>query len=204
MNKIRDTFRLYGFIGCWKLIFTVIYTKLFYKNARLIRRPFDIRGKNSIKYARGFTTGRYCRIEAHSHSQSSETIIEFGVNCQMNDSVHIAGAERIFIGDDVLIASRVFITDLNHGCYKGPQQSHPDIISRVRKLHTNPVHIESNVWLCEGVVVLPGVRIGKSSIIGANSVVTRSIPENSIAVGNPAKVIKQFSFERNEWVSVNE
>ncbi|MGK8544483.1 hypothetical protein ACRS43_17685 [Enterobacter cloacae] len=52
----------------------------------------------------------------------------------------------------------------------------------------------------EGVVVLPGVRIGQSSIIGANSVVTKNIPEHSIAVGNPAKVIKRFDFTKNEWV----
>lgn len=52
-----------------------------------------------------------------------------------------------------------------------------------------PIIIEDNVWLCEGVVVLSGVRIGKSSIIGANSVVTHDIPPYSIAVGIPAKVI---------------
>ena len=203
MDKIRQTLKLYGFLGFCSLIFQVIYTKILYKNARIVRRPFDIRGKKQIRFSRGFTTGRYCRIEAHSQMPCAEPIIEFGVNCQINDSVHIAGAEKIFIGDDDLTASRVFITDLNQGSYEGPNHSHPNTISRERELHTNPVHIESNVWLGEGVVVLPGVRIGQSSIVGANSVVTRSIPANSIAAGNPARVIKQFSFERNEWVNVN-
>lgn len=203
MNKIRQALKLYGFFGGISLIFQVVFTKILYKNARIVRRPFDIRGKKHIHFSHGFTTGRYCRLEAHSQTPRAEPIIEFGANCQINDSVHIAGAEKIFIGDDVLIASRVFITDLNHGSYKGPNQSHPDTISRERALHTSPVHIESNVWLGEGVVVLPGVRIGQSSIIGANSVVTRSVPAYSIAAGNPARLIKQFSFEKNEWVNVN-
>lgn len=149
---------------------------------------------------RGFTTGRYCRLEAHG---SDGINLDIGLNCQLNDAVHIAAADSIMIGDDVLIASRVFITDLNHGSYSGVEHSHPDSICRERALHTKPVVIESNVWLGEGVVVLPGVNIGKASIIGANSVVSRDIPANSIAVGNPARVIKQFDFQRGQWVTVD-
>jgi acetyltransferase-like isoleucine patch superfamily enzyme len=52
--------------------------------------------------------------------------------------------------------------------------------------------IEDNVWIGESVVILPGVTIGKNSIIGANAVVTKSIPENSIAGGNPARIIKKI------------
>lgn len=61
----------------------------------------------------------------------------------------------------------------------------------------------SQMFGLEGVVVLPGVNIGKASIIGANSVVSRDIPANSIAVGNPARVIKQFDFQRGQWVAVD-
>ncbi|EPF16008.1 Putative acetyltransferase SACOL2570 [Cedecea davisae] len=203
IGKLKHTYHLYGLLGCFSLLSQVIYTKLFFKTARLIRRPFDIRGKKHIYFSKGFTSGRYCRIEAHSLNKFQGNIIEFGVNCQINDSVHIAAAEKISFGDNVLIASRVFITDLNHGSYKGQIHSHPDTICRERELQANPVRIDDNVWLGEGVVVLPGVKIGKSSIIGANSVVTRSIPAYSIAAGNPAKIIKQFDFQRNEWVNVN-
>ncbi|WP_308303877.1 DapH/DapD/GlmU-related protein, partial [Vibrio parahaemolyticus] len=62
--------------------------------------------------------------------------------------------------------------------------------------------IHDNVWLGEGVFVMPGVTIGKNSIIGAGSVVTKSIPENVIAVGNPAKIIKSFCLESNSWRTV--
>lgn len=190
----------YGLWGCIRLMVEYIITRVFFRNARLIRRPFEIRGASRIRLGRGFTTGRYCRLEAHG---SDGFNLDIGLNCQLNDAVHIAAADSIVIGDDVLIASRVFITDLNHGNYSGQEHSHPDSISRERTLHTKPVVIESNVWLGEGVVVLPGVTIGKSSIIGANSVVSRDIPANSIAVGNPARVIKQFDFQRGQWVAVD-
>ena len=73
-----------------------------------------------------------------------------------------------------------------------------------RKYRTRPVFIEDNVWIGESVSVLPGVRIGKNSIIGANSVVTKNIPENSIAVGNPARVIKKYNFETSFWEKISE
>ncbi|MBL4677498.1 MAG: hypothetical protein JKY70_15040 [Mucilaginibacter sp.] len=72
---------------------------------------------------------------------------------------------------------------------------------------TKPVIIEDNVWIGETVSVLPGVTIGKGSIIGASAVVTKNIPPYSIAVGNPAKVIKTYNFESNSWeinVLINE
>ncbi|WP_421157400.1 DapH/DapD/GlmU-related protein [Aeromonas dhakensis] len=190
----------YGFWGCIRLIIEVIFTKIRFRNAKIIRTPFECRGKKLFKIGHGFTTGRYCRLEAHG-SEGTKVII--GERCQINDSVHIAAADSIVIGDDVLIASRVFITDLNHGSYSGEEHSHPDSICRERMLHTKPVLIESNVWLGEGVVVLPGVTIGKASIIGANSVVSRDIPANSIAVGNPARVIKRFDFQCGQWVAVD-
>lgn len=192
----------YGLLGFIKLVFDRVITFFIFKNARIIRRPFDVRGKKKISIGNGLTTGKYCRIEAHGAGDKYSLII--GKNCQINDSVHIAAADCIKLGDNVLIASRVFITDLNHGSYKGDVHSHPDVICNERTLYTAPVDIGSNVWLGEGVVVLPGVTIGSSSIIGANSVITGNIPENSIAVGNPAKVIKRFDFKLNKWISVND
>lgn len=77
-----------------------IITRVCFRNARLIRRPFDQEHQGS---AWGFTTGRYCRLEAHG---SDGINLDIGLNCQLNDAVHIAAADSIVIGDDVLIASR--------------------------------------------------------------------------------------------------
>ena len=182
------------------LFFCVVNTKLFFRNCRLIRLPIDIRGKNKITFGNGLTTGYHCRLEDYSSEGNG---IIFGNNIQINDFVHIAAKRAVKIDDNVLIASKVFITDIEHGSYKSDENdSNPLEIPKDRKLSANPVHINKNVWIGEMVSVLPGVTIGENSIIGANSVVTKNIPANSIAVGNPAKVIKQYNFEKKIWERV--
>ncbi|MBR1639808.1 MAG: hypothetical protein IJ688_10530 [Treponema sp.] len=129
--------------------------------------------------------------------------LSFGENVQINDYVHIAALEKVKIGDNVLIASKVFISDLNHGSYNGDaEDSNPNEIAKNRKLFSAPVEICNNVWIGELCSILPGVTIGANSIIGANSVVTKDIPPNSIAVGNPAKVIKQYNFSAKKWEKI--
>jgi acetyltransferase-like isoleucine patch superfamily enzyme len=192
----------YGLLGCLRLFFSLIYTKLFFKNARLIRLPFDIRNRKHIEIGDGLTAGFGCRIEAFPQKNEGGKILMFGANVEMNDYVHIAAGEKIIIGNDVLIASKVFISDLNHGSYKGKECDSPLSIPNSRRLSTEPVIINDNVWLGEGVCVMAGVTIGVGCIIGASSVVTKNIPDYCIAVGSPAKVIKQFDFDKKEWLFV--
>lgn len=178
-----------------------VFTRIFMPKSRLIRLPIDIRGKNGIDFGERLTTGYHCRIE--SYSNNGQKSLFFGNNVQINDFVHIAALNEVRIGNNVLIASKVFITDLEHGSYIGNENdSDPNSIVKDRPLSSKAVVIEDNVWLGEHVSVLPGVTIGENSIIGANSVVTKSIPANSIAVGIPAKVIKQFNFETKRWEKV--
>jgi lipopolysaccharide O-acetyltransferase len=99
-----------------------------------------------------------------------------------------------------LIASRVFISDHNHGNYHiQDYESGPDTPPANRPLSSRPVHIGRNVWLGEQVCILPGVTIGDGVIVGANSVVTHDIPSNSIAAGNPARLIRVFDTETQSW-----
>ncbi|PAM94248.1 acetyltransferase [Flavobacterium sp. IR1] len=193
----------YGFLGSLRIFWSLIYTKLFFSNARLIRLPFDIRNRKSIKIGKDFTSGFGCRIEAYPQKNNFDKILIFGKNVEINDYVHIAAGERITIGDNVLIASKVFISDINHGSYKQGKSDNPLSIPKERKLSTDPIIVKDNAWIGEGVCIMSGVTIGLGSIIGALSVVTKDIPDYSIAVGSPAKVIKQFDFEKNEWVSLN-
>lgn len=194
-------FKRYGIFGSLRLLLSLIYTKFNYPRARLIRLPFDIRNRALIFIGENFTTGFGCRLEAHPINSEKQICLLIGNNVQINDYVHIAAGQNIRIGDNVLIASRVFISDLNHGSYSGKLQDSPLIIPRERKLDTKPVHIKDNVWIGEGVSVLPGVTIGFGCIIGAMSVVTKSIPDYCIAVGVPAKVVKIYDFEKEKWVS---
>lgn len=106
----------------------------------------------------------------------------------LNRNVHIGCINRITIGQGTLIGSNVLITDHSHG------EKEYELSPSYRPLYSKgPVEIGKNVWIGENVCILPDVTIGDNCIIGAGSIVTRSIPENSIAVGNPARVVKQFS-----------
>lgn len=192
----------YGVIGCLRLLVSLIYTKIFFRNARLIRLPFDIRNRRNIKLGKGFTTGVGCRLEAYPVDESR--VLCIGENVQINDYVHISAMENVTIGNNVLIASKVFISDLNHGNYKGKESDSPLSVPNSRKLSTDPVMIKDNVWIGEGVCIMAGVTIGVGCVIGASSVVTKNIPDYSIAVGSPARVIKQFDFMKNEWLFVKQ
>lgn len=191
--------RGYSLFSILQILLYLIFTKLFYSNARLIRLPFFIKGRKFINIGDRFNSGRYCRLEAMPQSADKKIIISIGGDVEINDFVHIAGIDAISIGNNVLIASRVFISDHNHGSYTGLNQSNPSSIVKQRPLSSNKVCIDDNVWIGEGCAILPGVHIGKNSIIGSNSVVTCDVPENSIAAGIPAKIIKSFNSSTNTW-----
>lgn len=197
-------YKRYGLLGCIRLLLSTLYTKLFYPKARLIRLPFDIRNTQLIDLGHNLTTGFGCRIEVHPVDKKKGKCLIFGQNVQLNDYVHIAAGENVTIGNDVLIASRVYISDLNHGSYSGDIQDSPLTKPNDRPLSTKPVYIKDNVWIGESVCILPGVTIGRGCIIGAMSVVTKSIPDYCIAVGVPAKVVKRFDFKENVWISVKD
>lgn len=191
----------YGFWGMLNLVKNIIITRMFYRSSRIIRSPFRIRGRQFINLGKGLTTGVDCRFDAFP--KHNTPCLFLGNNVQVNDSVHIAAIESVTIGDRVLIASKVFISDHNHGFY-GQDNIHtsPLIPPAQRDLSSCPITIGDDVWLGEFVAILPGVSIGKGTIIGAMSVVSKSIPEYCIAVGSPARVIKQYDFDQEEWVKV--
>ena len=187
----------YSFYKKIELVYFFIRTKLICKKARLIRFPIDIRGKNNINWGYNLTTGKNCRIE--TFAEGNKKILIFGKDVQINDYVPISAMEKVYIGNNVLLASHIYISDNGHGVYNDLNQTSPEIPPIKRDYFIEPVCIEDNVWIGEGVVIMPGVTIGKGSIIGANSVVTKNIPSYIIAVGIPAKPIKQYNFETNKW-----
>ena len=121
-------------------------------------------------------------------------VVSIGDRCLIGRGSGIVGHFSIEIGNDVWTGHNVYITDQNHG-YEDvsrpiSQQSQPE----------RAVKIGDGSWLGYGSVVLPGVTIGKHVVVGANSVVTHDIPDYSVAVGVPAKVIKRFV--DGQWESV--
>lgn len=109
----------------------------------------------------------------------------------------IAAMQEVVIEDDVMFAANVFISDGLHGYARGDEPYKYQPMFRIA-----PVRIGRGSWLGQNVVVLPGVTIGELAIVGANSVVTRDIPARSIAVGQPARVIKRWDAVTGRWVPV--
>ena len=178
-----------------KTAYSLILTKLFFRGARLIRRPIYIRGRKSISGCKMLTTGRFCRFDLDGEKET----LFIGENCEMGDMTHIVAHESVRIGNNVLIASKCFISDTSHGVYRGDDQDSPKTRPNERKLVTETVIIGDRVWIGENVVVLPGSQIGNGCIIGADSIISKKIPDNCIVVGKD-KIIKKWDEHTNEWV----
>ena len=152
-----------------------------------------IKNPQYISIGKNFSSLYNLRIEAWDAYENEifQPEIIIGDNVNLNSDCHIGCIDKVIIGDNVLIGSKVYISDHSHG----EISKEALLISPVhRKLHSKgPVTIGNNVWVGENVAILPGVTIGLNSIIGANAVVTRDIPANSVVGGNPARIIKTFS-----------
>jgi acetyltransferase-like isoleucine patch superfamily enzyme len=122
-------------------------------------------------------------------------VVTIGNRCLIGRGSGIVGHFSITIGDDVWTGHHVYITDQNHG-YEDisipiSHQTQPEL----------PVVIGNGSWLGFGSVVLPGVTIGEHCVIGANAVVTSDIPDYSVAVGVPARVIRHYDTDSQKWIS---
>lgn len=191
----------YGLLGSIRLAKDLALTKILHPASRLIRRPVYIRGRRFIQLGKALTSGPGLRLDAFPEVPG--IVLSIGDSVQFNDYVHIAATVHVSIGDDTLIASRVFISDHNHGRFDGSAlEDGPDTPPVQRPLHAKPVRIGKNVWIGESVCVLPGVTIGDGAVIGAGSVVTRDIPARCVAAGNPARVIRLWDNNTHEWKRV--
>lgn len=162
-----------------------------------------VQGVRHIRMGDGFVSRGELWLEAvdlfRGAAYSPQIII--GNNVTLSLSVHIGASSYVEIGDDVLIGSRVTIIDHNHGSYSDRDHSDPTTPPNWRPLtRDSQIIIGSRVWIGEGVIVCPGVQIGEGSIIGANAVVTKSVPAYSIAGGNPARLLKTYDFTERKWV----
>ena len=108
--------------------------------------------------------------------------ITIGKNVFINAGCHFQDQGGIFIGDGVLIGHNVTLATLNHGFNPEDRGT----------LYPAPIVIGKNVWIGSDATILPGITIGENSIIAAGAVVTKNVPENVIAGGNPAKIIKKI------------
>lgn len=126
----------------------------------------------------------------------SDPVVSIGDRCVIGRGSHIIGHFSIDIGDEVQTGPNVYITDQNH-VYEDP------VVPIGRQWPVErAVQIGAGSWLGTGVVVLPGACIGEHVVVGAGAVVSGKLPDRTVAVGNPAKVIKQY-VDGKGWIAVD-
>ena len=141
-----------------------------------------------------FSLGAHSTIEDFSTVNNGVGPVHIGSNSRVGMGNVIIGP--VTIGNQVILAQNIVCSGLNHG--------YEDVNTpiRMQAVTTTSITIEDECWLGANVVVTAGVTIGKHSVVAAGAVVTKDIPPYSIAVGNPARVIKKYDAEKQEWVKV--
>lgn len=167
-------------------------------NGSNIEKPYlQLSGLSKIKIGNNVTILKNCRMAVYGEGNTESLVIGNRCYIGFGFTALAYSDSKIIIGDDVLIASNVLISSENHGI--NPELFQPYMS---QKLIGANVMVGDGCWIGEKVCILPGVSIGKKSVIGAGAVVTKSIPDYSIAAGNPARVIKRYNFNTKKWERV--
>ena len=147
--------------------------------------PVRIWGENKIKIGNNVFVGSNSWLEVRSEANEIPAI-SIGDNTSTTGYLTITAAEKVTIKENVMFARYVYISDHTH---EFSNRSTPIMQQGIKGIA--PVTIEEGAWLGQNVVVCPGVTIGKNAVIGANSVVKTNVPDYHVAVGAPARIIKQ-------------
>lgn len=162
-----------------------------------INRSLLIQGSKNIYIDSHVFIGYKAYLGSRPYTGFDNCRLEIGKGSVIGNFNHIYATKSIKIGAEVLTADKVYISDNLHS-YEDLDLS---IIKQPIK-QIGEVIIGDHSWIGENVCIM-GVKIGKHCVIGANSVVVNDIPDYSIAVGNPAKVIKYYCFEEKKWLKIN-
>ena len=141
-----------------------------------------------------FELGAKSTIESFSTINNGVGDVVIGYNTLIGMGNTIIGP--ITIGNNVIFAQNIVASALNH------QYTDIDVPIVNQKILTAPIIIEDDCWIAANAVITAGITIGKHSVIAGGAVVTKSIPSYSVAGGNPARIIKQYNFEKGSWERV--
>ena len=156
--------------------------KLFEYNAL---KPGEQAKKQALLKEMFAAIGENCYVETPFHANFGGKKVHFGNHVYANFNLTLVDDEAIFVGDNVKFGPNVVICTAAHPIL-------PALRAKAYQYNL-PVHIESGVWIGAGAIILPGITIGENSVIGAGSVVTRDIPANVVAVGNPCRVMREIN-----------
>lgn len=139
--------------------------------------------------------GVNCYIEPPFHSNFGGRHCHWGNNVYANFNLTMVDDTHIYVGDNTMFGPNVTIATAGHPIL-------PELREKAYQYNA-PVHIGKNYWLGAGVIVLPGITIGDNVVIGAGSIVTKDIPSNVVAVGNPCKVLRPVNDRDKEFYFKN-
>ena len=148
----------------------------------IMSRPSETEKRNQLMKRLFAAIGENCYIEPPFHANWSGQHVSMGSGVYVNFNLTIVDDGKVWIGDHVMIGPNVTIATAGH-----------PVLPRLREKgiqYNMPVRIGDNVWIGAGAIILPGVTIGNNSVIGAGSIVTKDIPSDTIAVGNPCRVLR--------------
>lgn len=134
--------------------------------------------------------GENCYVEPPLHANWG-CHTHFGNNVYANFNLTLVDDTDIYVGDGVLFGPNVVVAVAGHPV-------DPDLRRKVAQFNL-PVHIGNNVWIGAGAIILPGIAIDDNSVIGAGSVVTKDVPANVVAVGNPCRVLREIGEHDREY-----
>ena len=143
-----------------------------------------------------FAVGDYSIIEDFSLLSNAVGDLMIGRKVLIGCGAKLTGP--ITFGNDILLAQNVVMSGLNH--------DFEDVTKPVvaQGFSVSEIVVEDGVWIGAGAVITAGVRIGRNAVVGAGSVVTKDVPPFSVAVGNPARVVKTYDFKLKKWVKISE
>ena len=147
-------------------------------------RPSEMEKREQLLKEMFAEIGEGCYIEPPFHANFSGKHVHFGKNVYANFNLTLVDDTHIYVGDCTMFAPNVVIATAGHPIL-------PSLREKAYQYNL-PVRIGRNCWLGAGVVVLPGVTIGDNTVVGAGSVVTKDLPANVVAVGNPCKVVREI------------
>lgn len=158
-------------------------------------RPTEVEIRAALLKNMFAEIGDGCYIEPPLHSNWGGKHVHFGKNVYANFNLTLVDDTHIYVGDYTMFGPNVVIATAGHPIL-------PELREKAYQFNI-PVHIGRNCWLGAGVIVLPGVTIGDNTVIGAGSVVTKDIPANVVAVGNPCRVLREINEHDKEYYYKN-
>ena len=159
-------------------------------------KPSDIKEKEKFMKEVFAECGENCYIELPFRANWGGHHVHLGNNVYMNSNTTLVDDADIYIGDCVLFGPNVTIATANHTIW-------PELRRKALQ-YNREVRIGANTWIGAGTVIVPGVTIGENVVIGAGSVVTKDIPDNVVAVGNPCRVLREVGEHDREFFYKNE